>query len=233
MSDTSANSLSSAAGNIRGKVVALLVGIPSTVTLSNGRAWTSAIRKSPTMDRILLSGENFEGDYQANRKYHGGPDKVVCGYCAAHYPGWQRIYGSDFTFGAFGENITIEDLTEADLCIGDILQLGEAVVQVSQPRQPCANISKRWNAPKLPAQIQDTGKSGFYLRLIIPGTVGAGDTLTLLSRTNPQWDLLRCNRIMYSDKAEDTADIRTLREVALLSAEWKRILGRKLAPLKR
>ena len=201
-------------------VAALLVGKPQKIEQENGRSWHTAIYKTPTTERLLLTGENLPGDYQANRKYHGGPNKAVCGYFAVHYPHWKSVYGDSIGYGAFGENIVIDNWAEDHLCIGDTLQLGEAIVQVSQPRQPCDNISKRWNAPELPKAMVASNRTGFYLRLLEEGTVGQGDTFTLLERISPLWTITHCNTVMY-DKGIPLEELAALRDVPRLSDEWR------------
>lgn len=215
--------------SLTGRIVSLQVGMPHKRVSPQGRDWHTAIHKTPVAGRVPLGAENLAGDYQANRKYHGGPDKAVCAYSAEHYPGWRALLAPvEVPFGAFGENVTVEDMTENIVCIGDVFRVGTATLQVSQPRQPCANVSKRWNCPDLPARIVETGRTGFYLRVLEVGEIGAGDTLVLLERAHAGWTLARANTLMYDDAA-DRAETEALRALPLLSAEWKRILGRKLA----
>ena len=202
--------------------------MPQKLTTAGGKDWESAITKQPVSGPVALEGENLAGDYQANRKYHGGPDKAICGYSTEHYPGWRDLL-PDLPYGAFGENITVEGLTEDALCIGDTLSAASVQLQISQPRQPCANISKRWNAPSLPRLMEETGQTGFYARVLQTGQMAGGDTITVTARPHDGWTLARANQIMYT--SDDPAEIAALRELALLSAEWKRILGRKLRRL--
>jgi MOSC domain-containing protein YiiM len=217
---------------LTGRIVSLQVSLPQIITTASGKEWKSAIAKKPVDKPILLSKENLEGDYQANRKYHGGPDKALCGYSAEHFPYWNEILGTEMPYGAFGENITVADLTEDVLCIGDILEIGSSSVQIqiSQPRQPCSNVSKRWNQPSLPRRMEETGWTGFYARVISGGEVAPDARLTLKERPHPDWTILRANRLMYG-KTPDLDEIAALRELQSLSAEWKRILGRKIARL--
>jgi MOSC domain-containing protein YiiM len=215
-----------------GRIVSLQVSLPRKLTTAAGKEWTSAIAKEPVEKPVILGQENLEGDYQANRKYHGGPDKAICGYSAEHFPYWREVLGDELPFGAFGENITVAGLTEDVLCIGDILKIGSSgvLVQVSQPRQPCANVSKRWNRPDFPRRMEQTGRTGFYTRVINGGEVAPGDSLTLRERPHPGWTILRANRLMYA-KTSDEEGLTELRDLTCLSAEWKRILQRKIARL--
>lgn len=208
-------------------LVSVQVGMPQALQTPTGRAWQSAIAKTPVSGKVALVGENLAGDYQANRKYHGGPDKAICGYFAAHYPGWRDEFKTDMPFGAFGENITVGELTEDDLCIGDILTVGSCRLQISQPRQPCVNVSRRWALPSLPRRMEQTGYTGFYCRALETGELAPGDTLSVLERPCPGWTLMRANTLMYGTPL-DADGVNELRALAPLSAEWKRILGRKL-----
>ncbi len=209
------------------------VGKPRAVALRTGRIWESAIHKQETAGRIALGSTNLVGDEQADKRHHGGPDKAVCCYAAEHYPEWSHLLGLPMPHGGFGENFTTQGLTEERVCIGDVFTAGGAhgsggvVVQVSQPRQPCANISRRWERPDLPRRMEETGRTGCYLRVLAEGEVGAGDTVTLIDRPHPQWTLLRANSVMY-DHAAEISEIEELRALGALSAEWKRILGRKI-----
>lgn len=196
---------------------------------AEGRDWRSAIVKTAVTGPVALGAENVAGDEQSNRKYHGGPDKAVCAYASEWLPLWNKEFGIDLPGGAFGENITLQDLTENELCVGDTLIVGsEIVLQISQPRQPCANVSKRWAIPALPRRMEETGYTGFYCRVLRTGILEAGQTVAVTDRPYPEWTLLRANQIMYA-ASPNAADIAVLRELPHLSAEWKRILGRKLS----
>lgn len=120
------------------------------------RPWSTGIFKSLVAAPVRLGATQLEGDGQADLTVHGGPDKAVCVYSADHYAFWRSalgeyIEGAEFPFGAFGENLTLEGVTEDDVCIGDVWAVGDeagAMVQVSQPRQPC------W---KLAQEVEDQG----------------------------------------------------------------------------
>jgi len=197
------------------------------MTTAQGRTWESAIVKVPVAGAVSVGKENLAGDAQANRKYHGGPDKAVCVYCAERYPVWRQSLGLDLPFGAFGENFTVEGLTEEVVCLGDVLSVGTTMLQVTQPRQPCANITRRWGRPDLPRRMEETGWTGFYCRVRVTGEIAAGQEITVVERPHPGWTLLKANRLMYGEPLS-VEEITALRSLRFLSAEWKRILGRKL-----
>jgi MOSC domain-containing protein YiiM len=121
---------------------------------------------------VWLTQLNLAGDFQADQRNHGGPDQALCVYCGVHYAYWSRQLGQELTAGSFGENLTLAgSWTEADVCIGDVFALGEAVVQVTQPRSPCWKIARRWQTPLLSLWMQETGYTGWYMRVLQPGQV--------------------------------------------------------------
>ena len=185
------------------------------------KAWHTGFLKSPAEGDHWLGYEGFRGDEQADRRYHGGSEKAVCVYPAEHYPYWREtLVLPEMGHGAFGENLTISGLVENDVCIGDIFALGGALVQVSQPRQPCWKLARRWRVKDLAAQVERTGFTGYYFRVPRHGPVQAGDVLTLKERPFPEWSIRRCNEIMHHDTGNREAAA-ALAECPLLSASWK------------
>jgi hypothetical protein len=212
-----------------GRILSVQVGKPQSLETAAGKAWKSAIVKTAVTGPVALEGVNLVGDDQSNRRYHGGADKVVCAYASEWFPLWNQEFSLNMPAGAFGENITLQDLTEDKLCIGDTLLIGsEVLLQISQPRQPCINVSKRWAIPSLPRRMEETGHTGFYCRVLRAGSLEAGQTIQVSERPYPRWTLQHANAVMYAEDRDPVA-ITALRELPLLSAEWKRILGRKLA----
>ncbi len=208
-------------------ILSLQIGLPQTRTsdMEDGQAreWTSAIAKTPVSGRVALGATHLAGDGQADLKHHGGADKAVCCYPAAHYPGWHALLGlgeDAFPGGAFGENFTVAGLAEDDVCVGDIYSVGGAIVQISQPRMPCWKMGHRWSREPLPGEMIARGQTGWYLRVLETGEVGAGDTLTLRDRPLPQWTVARINHAMYVDKT-DGALADALGRLPLLAEAWR------------
>ncbi len=208
-------------------ILSLQIGLPmalvSDINDGQARQWTSAIGKMPAPGKIALGMTHLAGDGQADLKHHGGPDKAVCCYPAAHYPGWYALLGraaQTFPYGAFGENFTVDSLTEAQVCIGDIYCIGEAVVQVSQPRMPCWKMGRKWNKEELPGEMIARSQTGWYLRVLEPGEVSAGDALTLRERPLPEWTIARLNHAMYVDKT-NAALAYELGRLPLLAEAWR------------
>lgn len=210
-------------------ILSLQIGLPRDYAGKDGaRDWTSGIHKLPVQGEVELTATGFVGDGQADRRVHGGVDKAVLAYAAAHYPGWRAELGVDDTqlpYGAFGENLTVEPLTEADVCVGDTWAVGaEVLLQVSQPRQPCWKLARHLGRPDVVMRVESTGRTGWYFRVLRTGRVRAGDTLRLIDRPCAQWPISRCSEIMSGRKAHPD-EAAELAACELLSASWRKTLG--------
>lgn len=212
---------------MKAQILSLQVGLPQTRTSDmqdeQDKHWTSAIGKAPILGRVALGTMHLAGDGQADLKHHGGADKAVCCYPAVHYSGWRTLLECEeaaFGYGAFGENFTVDGQTENDVCIGDVYEVGGAVVQVSQPRMPCWKMGRRWNREALPGEMIARGQTGWYLRVLQTGEVGAGDQFALRERPLPQWTVARINEAMYVHKA-DAALAHELGRLPLLAEAWR------------
>ncbi len=218
------------------RLLSIQVGRPRTIGIEGAkdpmdRAWTTGFFKEPVVGTIRLGRLNLDGDGQADLKNHGGPDKAACLYSADHYPDWRiDLERSDLPYGAFGENLTINDLTEPDVCLGDIYALGDARVQVSQPRQPCWKLARRWRITDLPARVVRNGRTGWYVRVLDEGTLEAGQEFRLLDRPNPDWSIERANRVMHHLK-NDPRTAEALADVDALAENWKVSLRKRAAKL--
>ncbi|MCX6605075.1 MAG: MOSC domain-containing protein [Acidobacteria bacterium] len=190
--------------------------------------WVTATYKYQIEGPVFVEAMGLNGDEVADHKNHGGPDKAVLAYAAAHYSHWrQETQNSDWTGGAMGENLTIAGLDESTVCVGDTWQIGPTVVvQVSQPRQPCWKQAKRWGIKDLVVRILDTGRTGWYLRVLTEGAISPGDELTLLARPHPDWTIARANQVMHFDKTNPGL-ARALAALPELSASWQRDLARR------
>lgn len=208
------------------EVISLNVGKPIQTEYQNKEVRT-AIFKQPVAGQIRLSSLNFDGDEQGDPVHHGGADKAVCVYAFEHYPYWEQTLGQPLEIGAFGENLTTRGFVEADVCIGDIFRLGEAVVQVSQPRQPCYKLSLRHGRADMPNIVTQTGYTGYYLRVLSEGFVSKGDRLSLESRHPGAFTVSAANRVMHEEK-QDAEAIRALLAVDALSASWRTTLRKRL-----
>lgn len=208
-------------------VVSLQLGKLQTLASPEGD-WTTATFKQPAEGPVWLGELGFTGDEQADRKNHGGPDKAVLVYSADHYADWHpEVFAEPLPFGAFGENLSVAGMQEADVAVGDVYRLGGAVVQVSQPRQPCWKQARRWGVRDLVVKINQTGRTGWYLRVIEEGHVQAGDSFALMDRPHPEWPLPLAHQIMHFRK-DDAEPARALAACPLLAESWKRELLRRV-----
>jgi MOSC domain-containing protein YiiM len=210
----------------------IMVGKPQTFGQKEAkrpmdREWTSGIVKQPVHGKIWAGKTNLQGDGQADLKYHGGPEKAIFVYPVTHYAFWQiKLQNPDFTVGAFGENLAVQHMVEDDLCIGDIFQIGGAIVQVSQPRQPCWKPARRWKIKDLALQIQQEGRTGWYFRVLKEGEIQAGDALQLRERPLQEWTVARCNDVMHNQK-HDLELAARLASCELLAPNWRNTLGKR------
>ncbi len=175
---------------------------------------------------VWLDWENLAGDQQADLGVHGGRDMAVLCYSAEHYPLWlEELASTELGPGGFAENFTIAGQEERTVCLGDVYEVGEAIVQVSQPRGPCFKISRRWNRPELLDRVVETGRHGWYLRVLQPGLVEAGQTLTLADRPHEEWTVRRAADTLQLRKREP-AEARALLECEALGASARRDLAK-------
>ncbi|WP_460577919.1 MOSC domain-containing protein [Hymenobacter coalescens] len=215
-------------------LVSLRVGRPQNLGTTGAEAvldrpWTSAIGKEAVTTLVWLGPTNLEGDEQADLRNHGGPDQALCAYPAVHYAYWTERLGQPLGPGGFGENLTIAGAwTEADVCLGDVFRFGEALVQISQPRSPCWKIARRWQQPLFSQWLQDTGFTGWYLRVLQPGRVGPTDALVLQRRPYPQWPLTRVNAAKYEQR-HDLALVAELAACPALGEQWRRKMQGRLS----
>lgn len=208
------------------RIAQLSVGLPAPLPYRDGVV-SSGFVKMPVNGTLLLGEEGLQGDGQADRKYHGGPEKAVCVYPGEHYPYWQERLAHSLGTAAFGENFTTGGLTEEMVCIGDIFKVGKATVQVSQPRQPCFKLAARHGIPQLTLWVQETGLTGWYFRVLEPGEVHAGAQLSLVSRSGDAVTLQEANRVMHRDRQDHVAVERLLAQRGL-SHSWRATFEKRL-----
>jgi MOSC domain-containing protein YiiM len=163
------------------RVLSVNVGLPRDVTFGKRRMRT-AILKDPVAGAIPLRRLGFEGDGQADPRYHGGPDKAAYLYPFEHYAYWADVLSrTDLAPGAFGENLTAEGLLETDVRIGDVFEIGSARVRVTQPRTPCAKLGAKFGSMGFVRVFASARRPGFYLSVVEEGMVEAGDAIVRLS----------------------------------------------------
>ena len=193
-----------------------------------GQTCNTAIRKSPLADRVFVGKLNVEGDKQANLDVHGGEHKAVYAYPSEHYPAWQEeLERDDLSAGAFGENFTLEGLLESEVFIGDRFRIGDVLVEVTQPRVPCKNLAVRFRSPPIIRQFLHSQRSGFYLRVLQEGEVGAGDPIAREHRDAGSMSVKAIHTLFFFDR-ENTEGIRAAAQIPALSEEWRAQLAQRL-----
>ena len=201
----------------QGRVQHLFTGRPKEIVDERG-TWTSSIYRDRIEGAIEVSLQGLAGDKVA-QPYHGGPGAAICVHLADHYAFWKREYGIYLPAGSMGENITLADLTEAEICAGDVVRLGTVVAQVSGPRVPCANLARRISRSDWVKLTIRENRTGFYMRVLKPGCLREADTWVLQQRFNAAGSIPAINRCMYL--AFDPHFAHTMLDMAGLEAWWK------------
>lgn len=159
----------------------------------------SGFVKRPVAGAVTASFAGLAGDEQADRRVHGGCDKAVYGYPDRAYAWWAAEFphlAARFVPGSLGENLTIAGADEREVRIGDRWRIGGALLQVSEPRQPCFKLALAFGEAKLARAMIRSGRCGWYYRVLEPGSVAAGDTVDLVDRPNPDWPVRRLFEIV-------------------------------------
>jgi MOSC domain-containing protein YiiM len=211
-------------------VVSLNVGMPRELGEEGHRdvlkrPWVTGIFKTPVGQPVWLGHVNLDGDGQGDHKVHGGPDRAVNVYPAEHYPFWRQELGQpDLAYAAFGENFTTTGQLESSVCIGDIYDVGDAVVQVTQPRLPCWKLARRFQLKDMAVRLRVTGRVGWHLRTLTEGKVAAGQPLLLVERPQPEWPIERAFEVVVNVR-RDRDSARQLLRCPSLSAYLQRALA--------
>ncbi|CAG7648951.1 MOSC domain-containing protein [Paenibacillus allorhizosphaerae] len=208
------------------QLLSLYAGKPVKVTYRE-KPLETGIYKQPVHGKVFLGKTNLEGDGQADLVNHGGTDKAVCVYCHEHYAYWEQRWGRKLDGCAFGENFTVTGMTESDVCIGDVFEIGSAHVQISQPRQPCYKVAHKQGLTELTMWMQESGYTGYYFRVLKEGAVEAGQPFRLAARDAAGITIAEANRLKYHDKS-DTEGIRRLLEVSALSVSWRESFEKRI-----
>ena len=154
----------------------------------------SGFVKSEIAGEAQVTSLGMVGDEQADLSVHGGPEKAVYAYALSNYPAWIADFpehAAHFRAGSLGENLAIEGLREADICVGDVHAIGSVVLQVCQPRQPCFKFALRFEDARLPPAMMRNGRSGWYYRVLQEGVLKAGDAVLLHARPHPEYKFTR------------------------------------------
>ena len=182
----------------------------------HGRPAVSAIWKSPVMDPVAARGVNLEGDDQADREAHGGPDKAVYAYAIEDTRWWAEELGRSLEYGEFGENLTTEGIEVTNALIGERWDIGSTVLEVSEPRVPCWRLAVRMEDNGFPRRFTQAIRPGAYLRIAVEGTLASGDKIRVVQRPDHDLTIGDVFRIFTRDRGE----AERLLNVPQLSSSW-------------
>lgn len=173
-----------------------------------GTSIKSGIYKSTHIDPVRLTKLGFEGDEHVY-EHHGGLEKAVHHYSSRHYTSWRAEIPNSaqhFHPGAFGENLVSHDMHEHNMCIGDVVAVGEEVLlQITYPRQPCYKLNHRFEFKDMSRRVQESGRTGWYYRVLREGQIQAGDQMVLVERHNPRWSIASVQHYLYKDMKNEEA----------------------------
>lgn len=202
------------------KLLSLNVAAPRDIE-HDGRIVRTGIFKEPVAGRVRLGEHNLDGDGQADLEAHGGIHKAAYAYPVEHYAYWQDALGREpFPHGQFGENFTVEGMTEDRIHIGDRFRIGGALVEVTQPRVPCYKLGIRMAVKGFEKRFLQSLRTGFYLRTVEPGGVRAGDAVTLVAVDPEKMTVDEIARLLYFDRGNLEDAQRALR-IDALSPGWR------------
>ena len=190
----------------------------------------SGIDKHPVTGRLWLAAAGFAGDAQGDRKHHGGPDKAVHHYAFDHYAAWRTEIGDAPVLrqpGAFGENLSTSGIDESGVAVGDVFRVGTALIEVSQGRQPCWKLNLRFGIADMARRVQNSGRTGWYYRVLEPGFVAPDDELQLVERRSPAWTIRRLWHTLYVDVL-NRDELAAMAALSNLPDSWRRHAQRRL-----
>ncbi len=200
---------------------------PQTVSIE-GRTYSTGIYKIALEGPVWLGRLNLAGDGQGDIKNHGGQYQAVYCYPHEHYAYWsEQLGGDDFTFGQFGENFTTQGLLEHEVCVGDSLRIGGALIQVTQPRVPCYKLANKLGIPGFDKTFLKANRSGFYAQVLEEGEVAAGDAIERVSRDPVGMTVAEVNAALLLDK--NPAAVKRALRLTALSPEWRGRFEKMLA----
>ena len=190
------------------------------------RTYKTSYRKKSIQEAQYVNSLGLEEDNQSDKEVHGGADRAICVFTQGAYDFFKDKHNIGLPTCALGENITLLDCNDSDVCVGDVYSCGEAVFEVTQPRQPCWIISSILGIKKLTALIVKEGKSGFYLRVIKEGKISKDDEFKLLERKNEKFNIEYLNKCYYNAK-DNQEQIKEILECKELSDSYRSDLQKR------
>ena len=212
------------------KLLSVNVSQLATVTF-RGRSVPTGIFKTPVGHRAMVQRMSLEGDRQADLSVHGGADKAVYIYPFEHYAAWAQELGrNDLTFGQFGENLTVESMLEETVHIGDRFHVGSALLEVTQPRVPCYKLGLKMGSARFPKQFLASYRTGYYVRVLEEGNVGAGDSIERLTIGQEAITIRQAVRLAFFEQ-EDVAMLEKVLRIGALSQDWRTMFQEQLTSI--
>lgn len=208
---------------------AAVLAVCTGVDVPFARGSRSGIHKTPVQGRVRATTLGLQGDAQGDLRVHGGAAKAVHHYAQEHYAAWRAELGAHARLeapAAFGENLHTEGVTEATVCLGDQWRVGEALLEVTQARQPCWKLNERFGVPDMALRVQRSHRTGWYYRVLEEGELWSGAALVLEARPLPEWTLERLLELLYRPVLDSAALHAAL--ALPLPASWQRLLQRRL-----
>jgi ferredoxin-NADP reductase/MOSC domain-containing protein YiiM len=202
------------------RLLSVNVGLPRNV-IWNGKTVRTAVWKSPVTGRRMVRKLDIDGDAQADLAGHGGEQRAVFVYQVDSYHYWQRFLGrTDFTYGQFGENFTVDGLSDNEVCIGDRYRVGGAEFEVTQPRVTCYRVGIRMNEPRMPALLVEHHRPGFYFRVLQEGEVGSGDDIVKIADGPGRISVADVDALLYLP-GHSTEQLQRALRIPALSKGWQ------------
>src|SRR5205807_5622848 len=190
-----------------------------------GKSVYTAVWKDAIPGRRKVGRLNIDGDGQGDLQGHGGEHRAVLVYQIDSYRYWERQLGrKDFVFGQFGENFTVEGLSDHEVCIGDRYRIGSALFEVTQPRVTCYRVGIRMDEPRMAALLVAHGRPGFYFRVLEEGDVRAGDDVMKIATGPEAMTVADINALLYLAGRHDVEQLRRALRIPALSPGWQRSL---------
>ena len=213
------------------KLLSVNVSQPKEVSY-NGKRIKTGIFKEPVAGRTVMRRLNLDGDGQGDPSVHGGIHKAVYIYTIEHYDYWKHELGrDDLTYGQFGENLTVEGLLEETVHIGDVFRIGEALVEVSQPRVPCFKLGIKMGNPQIVKPFLASKRVGFYVRVLEEGEVEAGDTIKRTKIGDGGMTVKEIVHLRHFDNA-NTAAIEKAANLPALTPSWRNAFKKIVAKVR-
>jgi MOSC domain-containing protein YiiM len=209
------------------KLLSVNVGLPREVDW-RGKPILTSIFKAPVSGRVRVRELNLEGDRQSDLSVHGGRDKAVYAYPSEHYAFWKReLPDAELAWGAFGENLTSEGLSEQSVCVGDRVRCGTAELVVTQPRMPCFKLAIRFDRPDMVKRFLRSGRTGFYFAVLREGELAAGDSIELIPSSQDRVSVAEITRL-YSSGAAEQEQLRRVSALSGLPEGWREYFRARL-----